>query len=103
MPTRGTNTTLTRLARGLTSGALALTVLSLGGSALPASSLHLAVADEIDCYNDKDLYNLPECVERRANDAKQGNQQTSVFSPPPDEPGQQPTGGGQPSGGDQSQ
>ena len=104
MPTRGTNTWLTGLARGLTSGALALTVFSLGGSALPASSLRQAVADEIDCYNDKDLYNLPECVERRANDAKQGNQQTSVFAPPPGDPGQQPTGGGQPSGGgDQGQ
>jgi hypothetical protein len=103
MPTRGTNIWLTGLARGLTSGALVLTVFSWGGSALPASSLRLAAAEDIDCYNDKDLYNLPECVERRANDVKTGNQQTStVFAPPPGEPGQQPTGGGQPSGGDQT-
>ena len=97
-----TNTWLIRAAQGLTSGALALTMLSGSGGVLPMSSPRLAAAEDIDCYNDKDLYNLPECVERRANDAKEGNQQTSVFSPAPGDPGQQVTSGGdqgQPSGG----
>jgi hypothetical protein len=46
----------------------------MGGTALPASSGPVAVAQDIDCYNDKDLFDSPECVERRANDARQGNQ-----------------------------
>jgi len=82
-------------------------VLSLGGSALPASGPRLAAAEDIDCYNDKDLYNLPECVERRANDAKQGNQSSStVFSPGGTGQGQSTanqSGGDQPSGSDQGQ
>lgn len=79
MPTRET---MNGLARGLTSGALLLTVFSWGGSALPASTARPALAEEIDCYNDKDLFDLPECVERRANDAKTGNQPSSNTSSP---------------------
>ena len=78
MPMRVSRNGLTRLARGLTSGALVLTALSWGGSALPASSGRVALAEEIDCYNDKDLFDSPECVERRANDARQGNQPASA-------------------------
>ena len=47
MPTRMTNKWLARVARGLTSGALALTVLSGSGGILPASTPRLADADEI--------------------------------------------------------
>jgi len=58
------------------------------------------LAEDIDCYNDKDLYNLPECVERRDLDRKSGNGQNEsqgapLFAPGPHEPGEQATGGGQ--------
>jgi hypothetical protein len=89
-----------------------LTVLSWGGSALPASSGRTALAEDIDCYNDKDLFDLPECVERRANDAKTGNQPSSNTASPPFAPTSSGGGGGtnqpsnsqtQPSGGDPGQ
>jgi hypothetical protein len=101
MPTRVSRNGLTRLARGLTSGALVLTALSWGGGALTAShgvsSGGVVLAQDIDCYNDKDLYDTPECVERRANDARQGNQPASANQPA----GQ--GGDSQPQGGDQGQ
>jgi hypothetical protein len=58
------------------------------------------LAEEIDCYNDKDLYNLPECVERRALDKKEGNQQSEsqvapLFAP---NPGSEGTSSNQSSG-----
>jgi hypothetical protein len=68
------NRTLTRLARGLASGALALTVLGWGGGALPASAPRPALADDMDCYNDADVYDSPECVQQRADDAANGAQ-----------------------------
>src|SRR4051794_34904981 len=76
MPTHETHRSLTRLARALTSGALALTVLGWGGSALPTSVLRPALADDMDCYNDPDVYDRPECVDRRATDAANGSQPT---------------------------
>jgi len=102
MPKRLTNRWLEWLARGLTGGALVLTALSPGWSTFSAPSSRLVMADDLDCYNDKDLYNLPECVERRANDAKQGNQSNStVFSP--NGTGQGQSTGNQSGGGDQGQ
>jgi hypothetical protein len=126
MPKRVAQSWLSRIAGGLTSGALALSVLGTGGSSAPVVPARPALADELDCYNDKDLYSLPECVERRELDRKSGNSQNEsqgapVFAPgpkeagqqdpPPSEDGQSPPGGGQqttgggqqPSGGGQQQ
>ena len=92
MPKRGTREWLSKVGVSLTSGALALSVLSSWGSTLPAPGARAVLAEEIDCYNDKDLYNLPECVERRALDAKSGNQRNESQG-----------ASGQPAGGDQQQ
>lgn len=74
MPTRVMHERLGRVARGLTSGALALSVLGWGGGVAGAPAVvRPALAEEIDCYNDKDLYDLPECVERREIDRQTGN------------------------------
>src|SRR4051794_36070210 len=98
MPTRMTGGRLALLARALTSGALVLTALSWGMTALPASSVRPALAEDMDCYNDKDLYDLPECVQQRANDAREGNQSSSsLFAPNGGSTGQQASSdGGQP-------
>ncbi|MCC7371515.1 MAG: hypothetical protein IT306_24055 [Chloroflexi bacterium] len=91
---------------GLTSGALALSVLSWGGGALPAPVARTVQAEDIDCYNDKDLYDLPECVERRALDRRSGNQQNEAQGAGGQPAGgdqQQSSGGGQPSGGGDQQ
>lgn len=72
------NRTLTRLARGLTSGALALTVLGWGGGALPPAAARPALADEMDCYTDADVYDSEECVQKRADDAANGVQPTAT-------------------------
>jgi hypothetical protein len=106
MPKRGDREWLSRVARGLTSGALALSVLSWGAGTLPAAGARPALAEDIDCYNDKDLYNLPECVERRAIDIKTGNAQNEAqgaTSPPggQQDSGTQQAGGG--GGGNQPQ
>jgi hypothetical protein len=107
MPKRVTRNWLGRLAWGLMSGALALSVLSTGSGSAPMTGARAALAEDIDCYNDKDLYNLPECVERRELDRKSGNQQTEsqgapIFSPGPTEGTPQNSGTGeQPSGGQQ--
>jgi hypothetical protein len=106
---------------------LALSLLTAGGGAAPATGARVALAEDIDCYNDKDLYDLPECVERRALDKKNGmgqnesqgatsqstdqqgggSQQSSGggSSPPSSgsQPQQQASGGSQPSGGGQQQ
>src|SRR5437763_511098 len=112
MPKRVTRDWLSRVVWGLTSGALALSLLSTGGSSAPTTGARLALAEDIDCYNDKDLYNLPECVERRALDKKSGNQQNDAQGAPPSGPEsgsggsqQQQSGGGdqQASGGNQPQ
>jgi hypothetical protein len=118
MPKRVAQSWLSRVAGGLTSGALALALLGTGGSGAPVAPARPVLADELDCYNDKDLYSLPECVERRELDRKNGESQNEaqgapVFAPGPKEAGQQdpPPGGGgqqasegqQPSGGGQQQ
>lgn len=109
MPKRVTTTWLSGVARGLTAGGLALSVLSTGG-VLPTASAPRAFAEEIDCYNDKDLYNLPECIEQRAVDDKQGMGRREAQGAGPDaqqagqsggDTGQQ--SGGQPSGGNPQQ
>ena len=102
MPKRGSREWLSKMGLGLMSGALALSVLSWGGSALPTPGSRAVQAEEIDCYNDKDLYDLPECVERRELDRKSGNQRNEAqgASGQPDEGSQQSGGGGgQPAGG----
>jgi hypothetical protein len=91
------NRTLTRLARGLTSGALALTVLGWGGGALPASAPRPALADDLDCYNDASVHDTPECVQKRSDDAANGTQpadtseQQQTSDAPAQPPAQQPT------------
>jgi hypothetical protein len=83
-----THRPLTRLARVLTSGALALTVLGWGGSASLTPSPRPALADDLDCYNDQSVFDRPECVQKRAGDAANGSQ-----------PASQSTDGGQPGNG----
>ena len=104
MPKRGSREWLSKVGIGLTSGALALSVLSWGGNALPAPGARAVQAEDIDCYNDKDLYNLAECVERRAIDARTGNSQNEsqgASTQPGGSTEQQAGGGGQPAGGGQ--
>ena len=105
MPKRVTGNWLSRVAGGFTSGVLALSLLGAGGGSAPTTGLRPALAEEIDCYNDKDLYDLPECVERRDLDRKSGNAQsgTPLFAPAPREAGEQPVGGEQQAGGDGEQ
>ena len=87
------------------SGALALSLVTTGASSGPGATVRSALAEEIDCYNDKDLYDLPECVERRDLDRKSGNAQsgTPLFAPGPRENGEQPVGGGEQPSGEQQQ
>lgn len=109
MPKRVTRDWLSRAALGLTSGALALSVLAAAGGTAPPVGVRSALAEDIDCYNDKDLYNLPECVERRANDRKSGmgqnEAQGATGQGTEQSGGQQQAGGGQQpaGGGDQQQ
>jgi hypothetical protein len=103
MPKRVTRDWLSRMAWGLTSGALALSVLTAAGGSASIHGVRSALAEDLDCYNDKDLYNLPECVERRNLDKKggmdqneaqgAGNQNTEQSG------GEQQSGGGSPPGG----
>lgn len=97
MPKRVTRDWLSRAALGLTTGALALSVLAAPGGQPAPAGVRSALADEIDCYNDKDLYNLPECVERRANDRKNGMSQNEAQGATGQ--GAEAAGGGQQSGG----
>jgi hypothetical protein len=113
MPKRGERDWLSRAAWGLTSGMLALAVLTAGGGSASLPGARSVMADDLDCYNDKDLYDLPECVERRALDKKSGNSQnesqgaggpanTTLPNGPQSTNAQQPTEGDQQaSGGDQ--
>jgi hypothetical protein len=83
---------LGRAALGLMSGALALSVLATGTSTTPGTGAGVALADELDCYNDRDLYDLPECVERRATDIANGEQPNESQAAPQDGDGSQQTG-----------
>jgi hypothetical protein len=108
MPKRVTRDWLSRAALGLTSGALALSVLAAAGGTVPPAGVRSALAEDIDCYNDKDLYDLPECVERRANDRKSGmgqNEAQGANGQSTEQSGgqQQASGGQQPSGGGNQQ
>jgi len=109
MPKRVTQNWLSRVAGGLASGALALSVLTTGGTTAPDSSIRLAAAQELDCYNDKDVYSMAECAAQRELDRKTGNAPKDASDPqgapaagstPPSE-GQQSEG--QPSEGGQQQ
>jgi hypothetical protein len=94
MPKRGERDWLTRAAWGLTSGMLALAVLTAGGGSASLPGTRSVLAEDIDCYNDKDLYDLPECVERRALDKKSGNGQNEAQGATGQSTDQQSTGGG---------
>lgn len=101
MPKRVTRDWLGRATLGLMSGALALSVLATGASSTPGMGARGALADELDCYNDKDLYDLPECVERRALDRQNGEQPNEAQAAPGGDPNQQ--AGTQDSGNQSSQ
>ena len=117
MPKRVTRNWLSRLAGGLASGALALSLLSTGGTIAPAGGVRPVLAQELDCYNDKDVYGMAECAAQRELDRKTGNAPKDASDPqgaPPagtaqstepqaGEGGQQPSGGLQPSSGQQQQ
>ena len=116
MPKRVTQDWLSRAAAGLASGALALSLLATGGSTAPGSSVRPALAEELDCYNDKDVYYMAECAAQRELDRKTGNTPNDAQNPQgaqgsaPGAPtessgaGQQQSGGGQQaSGGGQQQ
>src|SRR4051794_30002484 len=100
MPKRGDQNWRSRAAWGLTTGVLALSLLTAGGGGASTTGARSALAEDIDCYNDKDLYNLPECVERRALDKKNGmsqNESQGATGQPADQSsggGQQASGGG---------
>jgi hypothetical protein len=98
MPKRETHEWLSRVGVGLTSGALALSVLSSWGSTLPAPGARAVHAEDIDCYNDKDLYDLPECIERRMLDTKSGNGRNEAQGA-----GEASANGGEQQGGGQPQ
>src|SRR5215207_9268266 len=114
MPNRVTQNWLSRMTAGLASGSLALSLLMSGGSA-PGSGVRPAVAEELDCYNDKDVFYMAECAAQRELDRKTGaapndaeNPQGASGGPPEQSAGtqegqgnqQQASGGGQqPSGG----
>lgn len=98
MPMRVTRERLSRVALGLMSGALSLSVLVTGAGGAPAGTARAALAQDLDCYNDKDLYNLPECVERRALDRAEGNQpRDAQAGPQGDQPPSNQESAGQPS------
>src|SRR3954452_23290112 len=73
MPKRVTHNWLSRVAGGLVSGALALSLLATGGGSAPGSGVRPAFAEDMDCYNDKDLYYTAECAAQRELDRKTGN------------------------------
>ena len=82
MPMCVTRDWLGRAALGLMSGALALSVLTTGGSSTPGMGARAALAEDIDCYNDRDLYDMPECIERRAIDIANGEQPSEAQAAP---------------------
>lgn len=88
MPMRVTQDWLGRATLGLMSGALALSVLTTGASTTPPMGARAALAEEIDCYNDLDLYDMPECIERRATDVANGEQPSEAQAAPQDSEGQ---------------
>jgi hypothetical protein len=111
MPKRETRDWLSRAAWGLANGVLAFSLLTASGGGATTTGARLALAEDIDCYNDKDLYTLPECVERRALDKKNGmsqNESQGASGQPVEQSGggqqQQASGGGSPpAGGGQPQ
>ena len=96
MPKRVTRNWLSRVAGGLASGALALSLLVTGGSSAPGAGVRPVLAEEIDCYNDKDLYNMAECAAKRELDRKTGNAPNEAQGAPSGVP--EPTGGGEQAG-----
>jgi len=120
MPKRVTQNWLSRAAAGFASGALALSLLMSGGGSVPGSGLRSVAAEELDCYNDKDVFYMAECAAQRELDRKTGNAPADAQNPqgasgtPPEQSAgnqegqggqQQASGGGQPqqSGGGQPQ
>jgi hypothetical protein len=123
MPKRVTQNWLSRVAGGFASGALALSVLATGGNTAPGGGIRPVLAEEIDCYNDKDLYSTAECAAQRELDRKTGNAPKDASAPqgapaagstppsegqpaegqPSDGGQQQASGGNQPQGGGQQQ
>ena len=124
MPKRVTRNWLSRVAGGLASGALALSLLVTGGGSAPGTGARPVLAEELDCYNDKDVYGMAECAAQRELDRKTGNAPKDA-SDPQGAPAtgldaglaaasrqagasggqqqQQASGGGQPQGGGQQQ
>ena len=94
MPTHVTHRSLTRLARLLTGGAVALTVFGWGGGALPTSALRPALAEDLDCANDQSLFGKPECAQQRETDAANGSQPQPASGSQPN--GDQPQEAGNP-------
>lgn len=126
MPKRVTRDWLSRVAGGIASGALALSLLVAGGGSAPGSGVRPVLAQELDCYNDKDVYGMAECAAQRELDRKTGNapkdasapqgapaagttpagggeQQASGTEQQASGGEQQASGGGQPQGGGQQQ
>src|SRR5688572_873250 len=120
MPKRVTRDWLSRVAAGLASGALALSLLAPGGWSAPGAGVRPVSAQELDCYNDKDVYGMAECAAQRELDRKTGNAPKDAEDPQGAPAGsseqtaggqqgeggqQQASGGGQsqPTGGGQSQ
>jgi hypothetical protein len=113
MPKRVTRNWLSRVAGGLASGALALSLLVTGGNSMPGSTVRAVLAQELDCYNDKDVYGMAECAAQRELDRKTGNAPKDASEPQgapaagttPSGGGEQQAGGGeqQASGGGQQQ
>jgi hypothetical protein len=101
MPKRVTQRWLSRVAGGLASGALALSLLVTGGSSAPGTGVRPVLAEEIDCYNDKDLYNMAECAAKRELDRKTGNAQNEAQGAPSGVP-EQTAGNQQGDGGEQA-
>ncbi len=81
MPKRVTRNWLSRVAGGLASGALALSLLMTGGNSAPGGAVRPVLAEEIDCYNDKDVYGMAECAAQRELDRKTGNAPKDASDP----------------------
>lgn len=73
MPKLVTRGWLSRVAGGLASGALALSLLVTGGNSAPGAGVRPTFAQDLDCYNDKDVYSMAECAAQRELDRKTGN------------------------------
>lgn len=104
MPKRVTRDWLSRMAAGLASGALALSLLVQGGWSAPGAGVRPVSAQELDCYNDKDVYMMAECAAQRELDRKTGNTPKDAQDPQgAPAGGAQQTAGGQEGEGGQQQ